>query len=70
MIKEKMVNAGIIFLIIFPMSFFFPWVYHNFFSLLGINSWFLEKLISVANMVACMSLILPWAMRFKSILRI
>lgn len=64
--KEKIANGFIIFLLILPMSFFFPYIYHYFFSLLSINHWFLEKTTAVATMVFFMTLLMPHIMSLKA----
>ena len=65
MIKEKMINYIIVFLLILPMSFLFPWFYHHMFNLFSISNMILEKIVSVATMVLFMNLLLPLAFRLK-----
>jgi len=67
--KEKMTDGIIIFLLIFPMSILFPWIYHQLFNSLAINSWFWEKAVTVATMVFLMMLLMPPVMSLKAKLK-
>jgi hypothetical protein len=70
MIKEKIINGLIVFLLILPMSFVFPWLYHWIFNSFASNNMVLEKILSVTTMVFFMTILLPSAMNLKKILEV
>lgn len=70
MFKEKIINGFIVFLLILPMSFLFPWLYHWIFNSIASNNRVLEHILSVSTMVFFMTVLLPSAMTLKRILEI